>query len=182
MSYLDLFDLILDPLDRVPVDVVPSVHLSFSHHLCSDHYGREEKGEGCEETKRRRPTSKVAQDRHLSNDSRFTKSGAKSAFTSAAEGDAGASVLAAATSENKQPFQTHKAVTGHRKRKQRRVGATVCSLEMVLQCIGKYEQEGGKNNNNNTMIVTGFQLLKAPHGSDRNLEALSALLQFSATL
>lgn len=109
LPYLDLFDLILDPLDRVPVDVVPSVHLSFSHHLCSDHYGREEKGVGGEETKRRRPTSKVAQDRHqeerlfllMSNDSRFTKSGAKSAFTSAAEGDAGASVLAAATSENK---------------------------------------------------------------------------------
>lgn len=37
-SYLDLFDLILDPLDGVPIDVVPRIHFSLSHHLCSNHW------------------------------------------------------------------------------------------------------------------------------------------------
>lgn len=37
-SHLDLFDIILDSLDGVPIDIIPRIHLSLSHNLCSNHY------------------------------------------------------------------------------------------------------------------------------------------------
>lgn len=40
-SHLDLFDLILDPLDGVPVDIIPRIHQFLAHHLCSNHWKRE---------------------------------------------------------------------------------------------------------------------------------------------
>ena len=37
LKYLDLFDVILDPFDRVAIDIIARVNLVASHHFCPDH-------------------------------------------------------------------------------------------------------------------------------------------------
>lgn len=39
-AHLDLLDIILDPFDGVPVDIVPRIDLLLSDHFCSDHCKR----------------------------------------------------------------------------------------------------------------------------------------------
>lgn len=41
--YLNLLDVILDPLDRVAINIIPSCDLFSSYHLCSDYCSRKKK-------------------------------------------------------------------------------------------------------------------------------------------